>query len=98
MGALTEAQEAALLARFKADIASGAIEVFAVTDFNYREAEQLIERHGREYRLRALDSLQLAVALDLLDQRVVEQFVAADQVLCDVAAREGLAVVNLERS
>jgi len=97
MGSLGGAAEAAVLARFKADIASGAIEVFAVTDFNYRQAEQLIDRHGRQYRSRALDSLQLAVALDLLDQRVIEQFVASDQVLGDVAAREGLSVLNPER-
>jgi len=71
--------------------------VFAVTDFNYRQAEQLIDRHGRQCRLRALDALQLAVALDLLEQHVIEQFVAADQVLCHVAAREGLSVTNPER-
>ena len=97
MGALSAGAEAALLARFQSDIASGTIEVFAITDFNYRQAEQLIGRHGRQYRLRTLDSLQLSVALDLLDQGVIEQFVAGDQVLCDVAAQEGLPVVNPER-
>ncbi len=63
------------------------------------DSSALVKRyHPRQHRLRTLDSLQLAVALDLHGQKVIEQFVAADQVLCDVAAREGLPVVNPERS
>jgi hypothetical protein len=43
-----------------------------------------------------LDAIQIAVALGLKSQGLVEQFVAADKVLCEVATLEGFAVLNPE--
>jgi len=45
-----------------------------------------------------LDSLQLAVALDLREQGLIENFVAADKNLGEVAAAEGLSVLNPDPS
>ena len=91
---LTPVQANELVERFKADIASGNIEVFAVTEFDFLQAESLIARYGFKQRLRSLDALQLAVALDLREQGVVKTMVAADKTLAEVTALEGLSVLN----
>jgi hypothetical protein len=59
-------------------------------------AEHLLDHYAFDLRLRALDALQLAVAIGLKKQNVVDHFVAADQILCEVAAREGFSVINPE--
>jgi hypothetical protein len=56
----------------------------------------LIERHGASHGLRTLDSLQLAVAPSLHRGGAVENLVAADKVVCNVAAVEGMPVIDLE--
>lgn len=94
MGVLTPAQANELAEHFKADVAARRIEVFVVTEFNYRQAEGLIARYGFEHRLRSLDALQLAVALDLRGQAIGQTMVAADKTSCDVAVLEGLLVLN----
>jgi hypothetical protein len=58
--------------------------------------ELLVERYAFDLRLRALDSLQLAVALELRNQKLVDHFVAADTILCKVAGLEGFSVINPE--
>jgi hypothetical protein len=45
-----------------------------------------------------LDALQLAVALELRNQKLVDHFVAADTILCVVAGHEGFSVINPEHS
>ena len=82
--------------RLMLDIASGAIEVYSMTDDHFVEAERLIGQYSYMDRLRTLDALQLAVALDLASQNLVDYFVVADQALCEVAASEGLSVINPE--
>ena len=57
-----------------------------------------MERYAFDLRLRALDALQLAVALELRNQKLVDHFVAADAILCEVALLEGVPVINPERS
>jgi predicted nucleic acid-binding protein len=98
MRAITERDARLSLARFKSDLVAGLIEVFALTEFHYGMAEQLIEKHRTRQRLRTLDSLQLAVALDLREQGLIENFVAADKKLGEVAAAEGLSVLNPDPS
>jgi uncharacterized protein len=93
-GALSPGEATRVADYFKADIAAGTIDVFAISVFDYRRAEDLIARHGFGYRLRSLDALQLGVALDLRDQGIAETIVAADVTLGEVAASEGLLVVN----
>ena len=55
-----------------------------------------VERYAS--RLRALDALQLAVVIELRNQRSVDHFVAADAILCGVAKLEGFSVINPEHS
>ena len=81
-------------ARLMLDIAAGDIEVYILTVDHFATAERLIGRHGFYGRLRALDALQLAVALDLFEQHLLDRFVAADQSLVSAAAAEGLQVLN----
>ncbi len=83
--------------RFLLDIAAGAIEVYSVTEDHFSAAERLIVRLGFQHRLRTLDALQLAVALDLAEQELLDHFVTADQALPEVAAVEGLKVLNPEK-
>jgi predicted nucleic acid-binding protein len=90
-------EEAALQrARLIADIAAGLIEVWSMTSDHFSKAEWLIAEHGYSSRLRTLDALQLAVALDLRSQGLLDQFVAADKGLLVVAEREGLSALNPE--
>jgi hypothetical protein len=60
-------------------------------------AELLIGRHSFTRRLRTLDALQLAIALDLSSRNLLDHFVVADQALVEIAIVEGLAVINPER-
>jgi hypothetical protein len=79
--------------RFYHDIGQGRFRVMPITTARYQEATQLIDRHVR-IGLRTLDAIQLAVALALSHQGVIDQFVCADQRLCDTAIAEGLSVTN----
>jgi len=76
------------------DIASDSIEVYSVTVDHFRDAERLIGRHSFSRRLRTLDALQLAVALDLGSQNLLDYFVVADDALGQTASLEGLVVVD----
>ena len=53
MGVLTPLQANELMEHFKADVAAQRIEVFVVTEFNYRQAEGLVARYGFGHRLRS---------------------------------------------
>ena len=86
------------LRQFRADIASGKLEIFSIWDAEFSKAELLVERYAFSSRLRALDALQLAVALELRNQKLVDYFVGADAILCEVAGFEGLSVINPEHS
>ena len=76
------------------DIAASAIEVFSVTPDHYTTAGRLVGQYSPSSRLRALDALQLAVALDLFAQGLLDTFVVADRPLAEIAAREGLNVIE----
>lgn len=95
--AITEDDAAILRARFMRDIGRRTIEIVSMNDAHYEAAERLIIQLGSAYRLRTLDALQMAVALDLQEQQVLGHFVAADKVLCEVADSIGLDVLNPER-
>ena len=95
-GAITEGDAQAFLLQFRTDIADGKFEVYSVGDSVFAAADRLISRHGFALRLRTLDALQLAVALDLASRGLLDYFVAADRVICEVARSEGLAVINPE--
>ncbi len=83
-------------ARLLLDVAAGDIEVYGVTPDHFVTAGHLIGRYGFTYRLRTLDALQLAVALDLASQGLADYFVVSDRPLAEVASLEGLTVINPE--
>jgi uncharacterized protein len=82
-----------LLHEFREDILSGKLEVFSITDTEYSAAERLIERYGFDFRLRTLDAVQLAVALELRERGLADYFVTADAILHEVALAEGFAAI-----
>jgi len=86
----------AFLGRFRRDVANGKLEVFSMAESEFAMADALVERYAFDFRLRALDALQLAVALELRNQQLVDHFVAADKILCEVATLEAFSVINPE--
>jgi hypothetical protein len=96
-GEFDAAEFARLRGLFAAQVARRRYQVFRMLNIHYDRARDLIAIHGLRRQIRTLDALQLSVAL-LLHQAVpIDQFVCADQRLCDIALLEGLAVVNPER-
>ena len=63
---------------------------------HYAVAARLIVQHGSVKGLRTLDALQLAVALEAHDLGGLDVLVSADKTLCEIAALEGLSVLNPE--
>jgi predicted nucleic acid-binding protein len=94
---ISRADAELFLRHFRRDVASGRLEVFSIGESDFAMADTLVERYAFDLRLRALDALQLAVALELRTQNLVDHFVCADATLCDVAGLEGFAVINPER-
>ena len=95
---ITRENASLFLRQFREDIATGQLEMFSIAESEFAVAESLVERYAFDFRLRALDALQLAVALALRRQNLVEHFVAADIVLCEVAQLEGFSAINPEHS
>jgi predicted nucleic acid-binding protein len=95
-GVISADDAAGLRRRCLEDISNGVLRVVALTSDHFDHAGELIERHGASHGLRTLDSLQLAVALSLHRAGTVENLVAADKVLCKVAAIEGMPVTDPE--
>jgi hypothetical protein len=56
-------------------------EIYTLAEDHFAEAERLIGRFAFPQRLRTLDALQLAVALDLYQQSLLDYFVIADRAL-----------------
>jgi uncharacterized protein len=82
--------------RLLADVRNRALSVIRVRVPHFKLADQLLQKHGMTSKLRTLDSLQLASALDLRARAMLDHFVCADVNLCKIAAAEGLSVVNPE--
>ncbi len=83
-------------ARLMLDIAAGSLETYRITSDHFREAERLIGHYAHSQRLRTLDALQLAVALDLKNLNLADFFVAADKALLDTAIAAGFPSINPE--
>ena len=79
-------------------VADRAIEVFQMTSEHFTSAERLVGRYSFVHRVRTLDALQLAVALDLRESGQLDHFVAADKALLEVARLEGFSVLNPEEA
>jgi predicted nucleic acid-binding protein len=95
-GTITPSDFDTLTRRFAADVASKRLTALRLLVVHFQEAERLLRQHGVSVRLRTLDALQLAVALDLRARGPVSHFVCADQDLLAVAAREGLSILDPE--
>jgi hypothetical protein len=95
-GVITRGEAGIQRARLLVDIASGDIEVCAMTNDLFTAAEKLIGRHSFSHRLRTLGALQLAMAVDLSNEGLLDQFVVSDKALCEVGTPEGLVVLNPE--
>ena len=96
-GAISVADFDALRRRFSADLTkTKRLRGTRLLVAHYQEAERLLRHHGPARRLRTLDALQLAVALDLHRKRFIDRVVSADRDLLAAAAAEGLAVLDPE--
>jgi predicted nucleic acid-binding protein len=95
-GTITNADFAALTRKFSADITKKRITAIRLLLLHLNEAERLLRQHGLISRLRTLDALHLAVALDLRARGLLTHFVCSDIPLLGVASREGLTVINPE--
>lgn len=83
--------------RFLDEITQRRLQVVRMTDLHYRTAERLIRQYGpqpEQPRLRTLDALQLAVALEMHQQTQLSVFVSADENQCSAAKAEQLVVLN----
>ncbi|MBZ5591643.1 MAG: type II toxin-antitoxin system VapC family toxin [Acidobacteriia bacterium] len=81
--------------RFLYDVANGRLTVITVREPHYLTAQRLIIGYGGTKGVRALDAIQLGVALDVKNLGV-SVFVAADRTLMEIARSEGLSVLNPE--
>ena len=79
---------------FLADVKRRLLRPLRMLNAHYQLAGDLISTHGTARQVRALDALQLAVALGAHRPRPLDHFVCSDQRLCDVARLEGLAVIQ----
>jgi predicted nucleic acid-binding protein len=86
------------LRQFRRDVATGRLEVFSIGESDFALADSLVECYAFDSRLRALDALQLAVALELRSRKLVDHFVCADGILCAVTGLEGFSAINPEHS
>ena len=95
MGELDETGREIARRRLHADVAQGRLKVGPVVEeAHYRRARSLLGRFGVERGLRTLDSLQLAIALDLRDAGLISVFVASDHRLCQVANACGFSTID----
>jgi uncharacterized protein len=95
-GKLTTAEAALVRASFLGDVTAGAIAVMAINESHYSIAENLIVQYGDRISLRALDALQLAVALETNRRAGLDAFMVADLALAEAARAEGIPVINPE--
>jgi len=87
---------ARLRSLFATHVAHRRYQVFRLLNVHYDRARELINTHGHQRQIRTLDALQLSVALQIHQTAPISYFVCTDQRLCDIASREGIAVLNPE--
>ena len=80
------------------DIGNGRVTAIARSECHVDSARAIVSKYGYSRRARTLDSLQLAVALDLHGRGLLDVFVVADRQLGEIAQLEGIAVENPEDS
>jgi len=85
-----------LIERFRSDLHRKTFRTVAVRPGHFRDAGRLVGIYGLNGRLRTLDSIQLAVGLELRKRGLVDTFVCSDKALCDIASNAGFPVFNPE--
>jgi len=76
-GEISPVAAVAILQRFRGDIRRRRFRVVSLGTRHYELAEHLVDVYGLSNGLRALDSLHLAVALDLQQNRRIDSIIAA---------------------
>jgi hypothetical protein len=82
--------------RFFADLRQRRPSIVRLLVRHFQEADRLLQQHSLTINLNTLDSLQLAVALDLRRRGMLDELVASDRVVLAVATLEGLKTFNPE--
>jgi predicted nucleic acid-binding protein len=95
-GLLSPSAFTILRKRFLSDVGQGRPKLVRMLVQHFKDAERLIREHGLARRLRTLDALQLAVALDLQGRGMVDLLVSSDQHLLGAARMEGISVFDPE--
>jgi uncharacterized protein len=93
-GVFSSSDFGVLRQRFLADVRTGLLRPLRILNTHFRLAGDLIGKHAMSRQLRSLDATQLAVALHVHQSLTLDNFVCADQRLCDVALLEGLAIIK----
>jgi predicted nucleic acid-binding protein len=95
-GDLSASAFSVLRKRFLNDVGSGRPKLIRLLVKHFKEADRLIGQHGLARRIRTLDALQLAVALDLHRRGLIDKLVSSDKQLLSVAIAEGIPAVDPE--
>ncbi len=93
-GHLSSSDHGVLRKRFLSDVGKKTVRPLRVLNAHYQLASDLIGKHAMSRQLRALDAIQLSVALHLHRSFPLDHFVCSDQRLIDIARLEGLAVIQ----
>lgn len=80
--------------RVTTDIAAKRFVVVRVLRRHYGIAEELLTRYGGAHRIRSLDALHLAIAIDLQRSGRIDRLVTADTLQATIAPLEGLPIFN----
>ena len=82
--------------RLLGDVASEIVRSIHLDSQHVLLAGMLVGKYGFTRRMRTLDALQLAIAMDLQEKSLLDVFVVADRLLAEVAVLEGLSTLNPE--
>ena len=80
--------------RLRADVNRRSLVVARTLRRHFDQAESLLVKYGLTQRLRTLDALHLAIALELHANGTIDRLVSADSVMVELAKGEGLPVIN----
>ena len=93
-GQITSSDFSVLRQRLRADVHRRDLIVARILSRHFDLTESLLVRYGLTLRLRTLDALHLAIALDLQKSGRIDVLVSADTAMVTVAKAEGLTVTN----
>jgi len=95
-GQLAAAAFDVLRKRFLNDVGHRRPKLVRLLVRHFKDAERLIRQYGLAQRIRTLDALQLAVALDLRNRGLIDNLLSSDKHLLTAARAEGILVIDPE--